>query len=147
MTRSNATFVLAALAVAGVAGLAAACKSSTGNDCGNGTSAPSLVGTYSLLSYTIGTNTITAPAATGELRFHTSTYGVDLTIPNGLGGNQNISDSGSYNIVGASCIQEMSVESQPQFSGSFNYVASDSTLHVSGTAGGQVAASLWKKTS
>jgi hypothetical protein len=143
MARSSVSYAIAALALGGALGLAWSCKSTTSNNCGNGGTPPNLVGNYTLLSYTIGPSTIPAPPASGSLRFHVSTYGVDLSIPTGTG-NQVIADSGTYSIVGSSCIQELSVLGNPQFSGSFELHA-DSTFHVSGTAGGQVAASVWKK--
>jgi len=147
MTRSSVSLAGAALAVAGALWVAAACSSSTdNNNCGSGTP-PSLVGTYALESYTLGTSTITAPTATGTLRFYTSLYGVTLNLPNGTGGMTVVTDSGSYSVMGASCINESSVLGQPQFTGTFTYTASDSALQVTGTAAGQVAASIWKKTS
>lgn len=142
MTRSSVSYAGVALAVAGALWFAAACKSSTSNNCGNGSSAPSLVGSYSLLSYTLGTTTVTSPTATGQLLFYPSAYHVSLTLPSGF-----VTDSGSYAVVGASCIDEFSVLGNPDFSGSFQLNLTDSTFHVSGTAAGQVAASLWKKTS
>jgi hypothetical protein len=146
MSRSGASYAIAALAAVGALVLVAACKSTTsGNNCGNGALPPSVVGTFALLSYTIGTTTVKPPAASGQLRFHAFTYGVDLSIPSG-GVPQNISDSGTYSIVGSSCIQEFSVEGQPNFAGSFQLNA-DSTFHVSGSANGQLIAGLWKRTS
>ncbi len=142
MNRSSVSYAVAALALAAALGLAAACKSTpSGNNCGSGGAPPNLVGTFSLLSYTLGSTTIPAPPASGTLRFHASTYGVNLSIPTGTGGNQTIIDSGTYAIVGSTCIQESSVMGQPQFTGSFEVIAD--TLHVSGTAGGQIAASVW----
>jgi len=146
MTRSSVSLAGAALAVAGALWVAAACSSSTSNNCGSGTS-PNLVGTYALESYTLGSSTVTAPTATGTLRFYTTLYGVTLNLPNGSGGTTVVTDSGSYTVMGSSCINESSVLGQPQFSGTFTYTASDSALQVTGTAAGQVAASIWKKTS
>jgi hypothetical protein len=145
MSRSGASVAVAALAAVGALVFAAACKSSTANNCGNGGTPPSLVGTYSLLSYTLGTTTVVSPAASGQLRFYAFAYGVNLSLPSGTGVNQSFTDSGTYNIVGASCLQEFSVLGNPNFSGSFQLHA-DSTFHVSGTTGSQVAASLWKRT-
>jgi hypothetical protein len=134
------TSFVAAVVCAGAVVIAAACKSSTsGNGCGSG-SPPSLVGSYDLQSYTIGTVTISAPAATGTLRFHTNTYGADLVLP----GPQVISDSGTYTITGASCISENSLTGQPQFTGTFTLVGT--TFSVTGSAGGQTVA-VWTKTS
>ena len=142
--RLNGLSVAVACSVGALA-FALACKSSTETSCGSGT-APSLVGTYNLLSYTIGANTITAPPANGNLRFYPTLYGVTLNIPNGAGGFQTISDSGSYAIGGASCISEASVLGNPQFTGTFTWTPADSTLTVTGSAAGAVAASSWKKT-
>jgi hypothetical protein len=146
MSRSGASAAVAAFAAVGALAFAVACKSTTGNNCGNGGTPPSLVGSYDLLSYTVGTTTVTPPSATGNLRFHAATYGLDLSVPAGSGGTTTIADSGSYNVVGASCIEEFSVLGYPAFTGSFQ-LRTDSTFRVSGTASGQVAASLWKKTS
>jgi hypothetical protein len=145
MSRSGASYAIAAVALAGAVGLAAACKSTTSNNCGNGRTPPSLIGTYSMLSYTIGTATFSVPPASGELRFYATTYGLDAIIPKPPpDSTQFISDSGNYQIIGASCILESSVDSASNsFSGSFSFVA-DSTLRLTGTASGKVAASLWK---
>ena len=119
--------------------VAFACKSSTDNNCGSGTP-PSLVGTYSLQSYTIGISTLTPPQATGTLHFYTSAYSVSLTVA-----GQPVADSGSYVITGSQCISQSSVNGNPQFVGTFSL--SGTTLTVTGTAGGQAAASQWTKTS
>jgi len=139
------SWIAAAALATGALGFAYACKSTTSSNCGSG-SPPSLAGTYALESYTIGTTTLTAPTVTGTLHFYTSLYGVVLSLPNGTGGTTVETDSGSYTIMGASCIEQSSVLGQPQFSGTFSYTAADSTLQVTGSAAGQVAASVWKKT-
>lgn len=133
----------AVVAVAGALAFAAACKSSTStNACGSG-SPPNIVGGYVLQSYDIGGTLITAPPASGDLRLNANnTYDVSLTLPPPNGA---ISDSGTYAIQGASCISQNSVEGQPQFVGTFSLVGT--TLTVTGTAGGQSAASVWTKTS
>lgn len=143
MSRSGASFAIAALAAVGALAFAAACKSSTSNNCGNGGTPPSLVGTYNLFSFTLGPLTSTAPPAGGTLRFYADQYGYDVAIPVS-DSTRHFSDSGSYNIVGASCIQEFSVLGNPQFSGSFQLQGGN--LRLSGTDGSEVAASLWKKT-
>jgi hypothetical protein len=143
MTRWNAPF---ALVVAGALAFAG-CKSTTSsssNACGSGTP-PSLVGTYTLASYTVGTTTIPSPPASGTLVFTATTYTVNLSLPNGGGGTTVIADNGTYTITGASCISETSANSLPTFTGSFTL--GGSTLTVSGTAGGQAAGSVWTKTS
>jgi len=139
----HTSFVVPALALS--AGLAfAACESSTSsNSCGSGT-APSLVGTYALVSYTIGLTTVTtADGATGQLRFHASTYGASITVP--LTGS--IADSGSYTVTGSKCISQNSLTGQPQFSGTFTLsgTTTGAVFTVSGSAAGQVVASVWTK--
>jgi hypothetical protein len=135
--------VAVALVVAGAVALAAACNSSTStNACGSG-SPPNLVGAYALQSYDIGGTLITAPPASGTLRLNANlSYAVSLTLPPPTGA---IADSGAYAIQGASCISQSSVLGQPQFIGTFSLVGT--TLTVTGTAGGQSAASVWTKTS
>lgn len=144
MSRSGASIAVAALTAVTALGFAAACKSPTSNNCGNGATPPSLIGTYTLVSYTLGTLTAAAPPASGTLQFYSDLYGYDVAVP-GKDSTTHYSDSGSYNIVGASCMQELSVLGNPMFSGSFTLQGT--TFHVSGTTGTQVAASIWKKTS
>jgi len=140
MSAFRLSYAAAALALAGALGLAASCKSTTSPSCGSGTP-PSVVGTYSLQSYTIGITTLTPPQASGTLKFAASTYLANLTI---IG--QPVVDSGTYAITGASCISQSSVvPGNPQFTGTFSLVGT--TLSVSGVAGGQAAASVWTKTS
>ena len=102
MTRSSVSYAGVALAVAGALWFAAACKSSTSNNCGSG-SPPSLVGTYALQSYTLGTATITYPTASGTLQFRTTMYNVNLTLP----GPSIVVDSGTYSIVGVELHQRV----------------------------------------
>jgi hypothetical protein len=141
--RRHASFVISAFALAGALAFAA-CESSTSNSsCGSGTP-PSLVGTYALVSYTIGLTTVTtADGASGELRFHASTYGASINVP----GTGVLADSGSYTVTGAKCISQSSVMGQPQFTGTFTLsgTTSGSTFTVSGSAAGQVVASAWTK--
>lgn len=134
MTRRSSGSVLVAAVLA--AGVFASCKSST-NAC-SGTPA-NLVGNYNLVSYTTGSTTIPAPAASGELRFHASAYGVDLVLP----GPTAISDSGTYTQCGSTGISESSVLGLPQFTGT--YVLRNDTLSVTGTAAGTAAANVWVK--
>jgi len=145
VTRSSVSYAVAGVAIAAALGLAAACKSTTSsNSCGSGTP-PSLIGSYSLTSYTIGSTTIPNPPANGTLVFTAAKYTVNLSLPNGTGGTAVIADSGTYAITGASCISETSSTGLPTFTGTFTL--SGSTLSVSGTAGGQAAGSTWAKTS
>jgi hypothetical protein len=146
MSRSSVSYAVAAAALAAAVGLAAACKSATSNNCGNGGTPPNLVGTYSLLVYTLGTATYTAPTATGNLRFYPGAYHVDANLPTGGSKFLLVLDTGNYNFVGSTCIQEFSVlDSVPPFAGSVHKNA-DSTLHISGNAGGLLVASTWKET-
>ncbi len=105
------------LGIALAAALAlAACKESTSGDtCGSGTP-PSLVGTYKLASYTLGSSTIdTTSGASGQLRFYTTTYAWNATIP--IQGA--IADSGTYTIRGVRCMDETSVMGRGTSSGTF----------------------------
>ena len=102
--------------LAGALALAACTDSTSSNACGSGT-APVVVGTYKLASYTLGASTIdTAQGASGQLRFYTSTYGFNLTIP--IQGA--ISDSGTYAISGARCMSEVSVQNPGTTTGTFS---------------------------
>jgi hypothetical protein len=94
----------------------AACSTSTSSSaCGSGTP-PNVVGTYKLASYTLGTTTIdTTQGASGQLRFHATTYGFNATIP--VTGA--IGDSGTYAISGVRCMTETSVMGQGSSSGTF----------------------------
>ena len=142
MSRSGASIAAAALTAVAALGFAFACKSATSNNCGNGAAPPSLVGTYTLVSYTLGTMTAVAPPAGGNLQFYADLYAYDVAVP-GKDSTTHYSDSGSYNIIGASCLQELSMVGNPMFSGSFTLQGG--TFHVSGTTGTKVAASIWKK--
>jgi hypothetical protein len=110
----------------------AACKDSTSTSaCGSGTP-PSVVGTYSLVSYTVGTTTIdTTSGATGQLRFYASAYAFNATIP--VTGA--IGDSGTYTISGTRCMSETSVMGQGSSSGTFTLsgTTAGSLLTFSGT--------------
>jgi hypothetical protein len=133
------TWLAAAGSTAAALAIAFACTSSTDNNCGSGTP-PSLVGSYSLQSYTIGISTLTPPQASGTLRFYPSAYSVSLTVA-----GQPVADTGSYVITGSRCISQSSLNGNPQFVGTFSL--SGTTLTVTGTAAGQAVASQWTKTS
>lgn len=136
MARAPYAYPLTALVLA--AGIAAtACGKSSTSAC-SGTP-PNLVGTYDLVSYTTGSTTITPPDATGTLRLHVGTYGIDLTLPGPIA----VSDSGTYTQCGASNISESSVMGLPQFTGTATL--SNGTLTVAGTAAGTTASSIWTK--
>ena len=141
MTGSRLSFAVALLAIAGAAGFAAACTSSTSaSACGSGTP-PVIVGTYALQSYDVG-GTLVSPAS-GQLRLNANdTYAATVFLPQPTG---TIADSGTYTIRGASCIDQNSVLGQPQFVGTFTLVGT--TLAVTGAAGGEAVTSVWTKTS
>ena len=132
-------WLVAAAASAGALAMAYACTSSTENGCGSGTP-PSLVGTYTLVSFQLGAATpLTPPTETGALRLHATTYGADLA------GLLAQTDSGTYAITGASCISQNSVVGNQQFTGTFSLVGT--TLTLLGNVGGQAATVIWTKTS
>ena len=145
MTRRSVSYAVAAAVLAGVVSLAAACKSSTtSNNCGSGGTPPDLVGEYTLLVYVLGTATYTAPTSSGNLRIHASTYHLDAVLGTGPG-TVFVLDTGNYNFVGSTCLQEFSVlDSVPPFAGSVKKNA-DSTIHISGNAGGMLVATTWKQ--
>ena len=133
--RPKASFA-AAVVSAGALGFAFACSSATSSNCGSGTP-PSLVGTYVLQSLTIGGGApLSPPQETGALRFHATTYGVELT------GALVQADTGTYAITGTSCITENGIT---QFTGTFSLVGT--TFTVSGAQASQAVASVWTKTS
>lgn len=130
--------LLAALVAVGA--VTAACSSGSETTTRTCTGTPAnLVGTYSLRSYTLAGTTYTYPAATGQLRFHASTYGVDLTLPGPLA----IPDSGTYTLTGSNCIAQSSVMGNPQFVGTYTFV--NDTLSVTGTAAMMSVANIWVK--
>jgi hypothetical protein len=111
--------IVPGLALAAALAFAACSKDSTSTStCGSGT-APSLVGTYALASYTLGSTTVdTLMGASGQLRFYASAYAFDATVPPGT----TISDSGSYTVTGVRCISETSVMGQGSSTGTFTLV-------------------------
>ncbi len=126
----------------------AACKESTSNSCGSGT-APSLVGTYAMVSYSLGVNTIPVPPASGSLVFTATRYTATISYPNPSPPptTATVVDSGTYAVTGTKCISQTSETGQPQFTGTFTLsgTTSGSTFSVSGSAAGQAVASVWTK--
>jgi hypothetical protein len=120
------------LVLAAAAGAAAACGSSTETCTGT---PPNIVGTYDLVSYTLGGVTLGPPTETGELRIHASTYGISLA------GATALADSGTYTQCGSSGISQSSVLGLPQFTGTAILV--NDTLSVAGTAAGTSVSSVW----
>ncbi|HVO36412.1 MAG TPA: hypothetical protein VMT21_12645 [Gemmatimonadales bacterium] len=122
--RLTTSFVAPGLALAAVLAIAA-CKDTTTNSCGSGT-APSVAGTYKLISYTAGGNTVdTLMGASGQLRFYATTYGFNATLPV-VGA---LADSGNYVISGTKCMTETSLMGQGSTTGTFT---------LSGTTPGSV---------
>ena len=112
------------LALAAVLAIAA-CKDTTTNSCGSGT-APSVAGTYKLISYTAGGATVdTTMGASGQLRFYATAYAFNATLPV-VGA---LADTGSYVISGTKCMSETSVTGQGSSTGTFT---------LSGTTPGSV---------
>jgi len=126
------------LPVSVIAALAGCSKDTASTSCASGTPA-NLVGSYDLLSYTIGSNTTPAPPAIGNLRFHAGTYGVDVTLP----GPQVISDSGTYALTGSDCISQTSLYGHAPFVGV--YALQSGILTIDGTASGTVVSNIWAR--
>ncbi len=142
--RLDTAFVACAFAIAGALALASCKESTSSGSCGSGTP-PSLVGTYVLDAYTLGTNTVPAPPASGSLQFTATKYYATISVPNPAPPPTSIttSDSGTYAIQGSACISQNSQTGQPQFVGTFTLTGT--TFTVTGTAGGQAAGSVWTK--
>ncbi len=142
MSRSRLSLAVAALSVAGALAFVAACKSSTSsNACGSG-SPPSLVGGYSLISYTLGGSQQTGTTGTLQLNANPDTYVANIVFPAPIGPQH---DSGTYVIQGASCISENSALGNPQFTGTFELVGT--TLTLTGTVATQAVVIVLTKTS
>ncbi len=142
MSRSRLSLAVAALAVAAALGFAAACKSSTSsNACGSG-SPPSLVGSYSLVSYSLAGTPQTGTTGTLQLNSNPDTYVANIVFPPPVGAQH---DSGTYVIQGASCISENSALGNPQFVGTFELVGT--TLTLTGTVALQAVVIVLTKTS
>jgi len=139
MSRAPSDLFRRTLAVASVVAALTACsKDTTSTTCASGSPA-NLVGSYDLLSYTIGPSTYTSPPAIGNLRLHAGTYGVDVTLP----GPQIISDSGTYVLTGADCISQTSLFGYAPFVGT--YSLQSGILTLGGTASGTVVSNIWTK--
>jgi len=135
------------LGAVAAAGLGIACSSSptTTNNCGSGT-APSLVGSYSLTSYTYGITVYTPPGAFGKLWYAYSTYADTITVP-GSAGDSTTVDSGTYQVVGSECINQQSLAGQRDFAGTFKLTTSNgaTTLRVDGNDSLHVIISIWSR--
>jgi len=127
---------LAFLAAAGIL----ACSNSTGPGC-TGTH-PVLNGTYALLSYSYGGQTITSQqGASGTLALVADTlYSAHISIPN----QQPIFDSGKVSLTGANCISQSSYVGNPQFVGTYT-LSNAGVLSVTGSAAQITIANTWQK--
>ncbi len=128
--RATLSYAVPVVTLAGALAFAA-CKESTSNSCGSGT-APAVAGTYKLAEYSVGGNTVdTLQGASGQLRFHASTYGFDATLPV-IGA---LADSGTYAISGTKCMSQTSVMGQGSTTGTFTLsgTTTGSVLAFSGT--------------
>ena len=113
--RLRISYVASGALLAGALAFTACNDTTSSGPCGSGTP-PSVVGTYKLASYTLGTNTIdTTEGASGQLRFYTSNYAFNATIP--VTGA--IGDSGTYAISGVRCMSETSVLGEGSSTGTF----------------------------
>jgi hypothetical protein len=148
MRRVSPLKAVAVIALASAA-VVAACSSTSGDSCGSGTP-PSLAGNWDLRAFTLGTTTVPAPPATGELRIHeanatTGTYAINYDL---TGGSSPQFDSGNYVLTGQHCMSQSSLvnAAQPQFVGTYTLttVAGIDSLAVTGSAGGLTVDNYWK---
>lgn len=70
---------------------------------------PDLAGSYVLVTITQGGITLGPPAAFGTLDLTATNYAVDVTVPDGQGGQMQTIDNGTYSIDGDTWTQESSV--------------------------------------
>lgn len=138
-------------AAAGLGALAlgvAACKSTPtgGNNCGSG-APPNLSGSYLLSSYTEGSQTWTSPPSSGTLRVAGNAYVFSMDLSTGTGLPTVVHDSGTYQMIGASCIRQVSALDTTLFSGSIvlQTASGITTLRESGTDGTNEIIWLWVK--
>ncbi len=129
--------VLTGLAVA--VGLLTGCgKSST-----NPATSTDLSGSYTLQSLTQSGITLAPPVATGTLVLTATNYTLDMTVPNGTGGTQQVQDAGTYTAKSDGTWSQSSTTSSTQSVGT--YTLSGSTLSVNVTTEGQQVATVWHK--
>ena len=138
----------AAAALSALALGVAACKSAptNGNNCGSGTP-PDLTGSYLLSQYTLGTQSYTSPPSSGTLRLTGSAYAYSMDLTTGTGLPTVVHDSGTYQMIGASCIRQVSALDTILFSGSITLQVAGgiTTLRESGTDGTHEVIWLWVK--
>lgn len=127
-------WVVAAAAIAVAAGTACSSNGSTNP----GLTAAELVGTYDLVSLTLGNNPpLGPPEATGTLTLNMSTYNVTLVLPSGTQ-----VDSGTWSVSGSTWTQSSSVQPiQEQGTVSLSH----DTLTVSLNAAGTAISNVWVK--
>lgn len=140
----STTAALGALAL----GIAACSSSPTNtNNCGSG-APPDLSGTYLMSSYTLGSQTWASPTSSGTLQVTASTYSYSMNLSTGTGSPQFVSDAGTYQLVGATCIrQTSSTDTTKNFSGSFvlQTASGATTFRESGSDGIHEVIWLWLK--
>src|SRR6185312_9471617 len=128
----RAMMVIAAVLAVGAG---AACGSSNGST-NPGLTPAELVGTYSLVSLTLGNSApLTPPTATGTLALTSSTYNLTLMLPSGTQ-----QDSGTWTVSGHQWTQTSS-SGQGQEQGTVSL--SHDTLSVDLTAAGTAISTVW----
>jgi len=139
-------WMAAAAASAGALAIAFACKTSTDTSCGSG-SPPSLSGTYSFSSYTLGTTTWTAPPSTGQLQMTGTAYQYSVTLDTGTPPTHQVTGAGTYAITGAACITLTSSVDTTHFSGTFTLSTANgiTTFRETGSDGTHVVHWVWVK--
>ena len=104
---------------------------------GNGNPPPDLSGTYSLVSFTQGGITLTPPAVSGTFTLTqtsssateaSGTLSVDITVPDGMGGFNNIVDQGTFTVRSDGTWQQTG--NIQQGSGTFTLVGNTLTVMV-----------------
>jgi hypothetical protein len=146
MSVRRLAYTLSSIALLAAAGILA-CSDSTGSGAGTCTgTTPALNGTYDLLSYSYGGQTIPAPPASGTLVLAADTlYSAHITIPSPPAPTaQQIFDSGKVTLTGANCISQSSYVQQPQFVGTYS-LSGAGVLSVTGKAAGISIANTWQK--
>lgn len=96
-----------------------------------GLTAAELIGTYDLVSLTLGNSApLTPPTATGTLVLHASTYSVMLNLPSGAE-----ADSGTWTVNGTTWTQSSSVQAiQEQGTVGLSHDTLTVNLSVAGTS-------------
>lgn len=138
MQRSVVTSRLVLLAAAAALTIGIAACGSDNSTGPSGLTAAQLVGTYDLVSLTLGTSQpLTPPAATGTLTLDTTTYSVNLNLPTGPE-----VDSGTWTVSGDNWTQTSSVQDVEE-AGTVNL--SHDTLSVNVNVAGTPIANVWVK--